>query len=294
MKTSLDTHHPAAALAMTPAAGRAHYSTSESYRAQAQNSDITLTTREGDRITISQSSMSQQRRSEYSTDGSKRILEQSMAASGMSFTVQGDLNDQEVADLTALLDDLGDIAADFFSGNLGEAVSGAMNIGDMGSISKLEATFSQTRLLADYLSGPHPLPTSTGEQSGLDSNGLDPLALPSGQDMTDLLAAQWQQFLEALTSREESDSSTPTPDRRHPRHQQSQPVDHAADRTGQTMVERSKKTMTTQPRLTPLIPSVAELAIARARRQFDQTLPANQLAKDTSAAFSKAFNGWFL
>ena len=293
MKTSsIDTHYPAAALALTPASGRANQSISESYRAQAQNADIILTTREGDRITLSsQNTMSEQRRSEYSTDGSQRILEQSMAVSGMSLTVQGDLNDQEVADLTALLDDLNEIAADFFSGNVGEAVSGAMNIGDMGSISKLEATFSQTRLLADYLSVPHPLPTFTGQQPGFDANGIDTLSLPSGQSMTDLLAAQWQQFLDVLTNREDAGSSTPLPDRSHP---QNQPVDNSAERTGQTMVERSKETMTSHPRLTPLMPSVAELAIEQARRQFDQAPPTNQLAKDTSAAFNKAFNGWFL
>ena len=294
MKTSLDANYPSSLFAMPSVPGRTGQSTSDSYRAQAQNADITLTTREGDRITInSQSIMSHERRIDGSLNGSQRLLEQSMAANGMSFTVQGDLNDQEIADLTALLDDLNGIATDFFSGDLEEAVNGAMNIGDMGSISKLEATFSQTSLLSEFLSVPHPIPDLSGQQSDLFAKGFDdePLALPSGQGVTDLLAAQWQQFLEALNSPDAPEAAPPPSARPQ---QQGPNLANSAGDTAKAMLERSKETMTAHPRLTSLMPSVAELAIQQARRLFEQTLPAAQLAKDTSAAFNKSFNSWLL
>ncbi len=296
MKTSFAAVPPSPAALLAPAPGRPNQAISESYRALSQNADITLTTKEGDRITISsQSAVSQQRRAEISTDGSQRLLEQRMAASGMSFAVQGDLNEQEVADLTSLLADLNGIATDFFNGNLEEAVNGAMNIGDMGSISRLEATFSQTSLLADYLSVPHPLPNLSGQEHGLYADGLDDTLAPPlfEQSMTDLLAAQWQQFLEAL-NRPDDDATSEAPPLANRPHPQSHPRDNSADSTGKAMVERSKETMAAHPRLTPLIPSLAGLAIEQARRQFGQSPHANQLAKDTGAAFNKAFNSWML
>jgi hypothetical protein len=281
--------------------------TSESYRAQTQAADITLTTKEGDRITISQSSMSQQQRAISLGDGNYRLMEQSASANGMSISVQGDLNDTEVADLTSLLNDLGSIATDFFSGNLEDAVNGAMNIGDMGSISKLEATFSQTSLLSNYLSVPHPIPSFAGLQPGPDQNDpFSPPASQTGPSMTDLLSGQWRQFLEALTSQ---DSDTATGDtspqwglKGHhdlasagdQRQQQSAPPANSAGQAGQQMVDRSKTTMSTNPRLTPLMPSLAQLAINQAKSQFAPGLAADQFANALSSTFTKGFNDWLL
>lgn len=305
MKTSLETHPPSLSPPLSPLSGRPNQATSESYRAQAQEADITLTTREGDKITISQSSMSQQRLAESIANGSYRLLEQSVTASGMSIAVQGDLNDQEVADLTSLLNDLSSIATDFFNGNMQGAVTGAMNIGNMGSISKLEATFSQTSLLSSYLNVPHPIPSFVGLQSGLDLDTPPSVPdMPTGQSMTDLLGSQWQQFLDALNHQDTrpatGDTSRPwgVPGHHdlHPlgdnRHHQSKPPATSAAGTGQQMVDRCKETMNTHPRLTPLMPSVADLAINQAKGQFGQSLSANHLANAISTAFLKGFNDW--
>lgn len=309
MKTSLDTNQPQLSPPLTPSSDRLNQAAkSGSYQAQTQGADITLTTKEGDKITISQSSINQQQRATSATSGSYRLMEQSMAASGMSIAVQGDLNDQEKADLTSLLGDLGSIATDFFKGNLQEALNGAMNIGDMGSISKLEATFSRTSILSNYLSGPHPIPSSNGLQTGLDWNNPfpDPPAPPTGPNLADLLSGQWQQFLDQLTSQDPTHATaeaTPQWGRGRPQDlsaaevqppQQGTPLARSAERAGEQMLARSKETMNAHPRLTPLMPSLAELAINQAKSQFSQGLAANQLATAISTAFNKGFNDWVL
>ncbi len=284
MKTSLDTYLPASSLPQAYPLTRTNESVHERYRAQSEEVSISLTTQEGDQITIRQSAMSEQMNAQYKKDETLHTIDTRLAKSGMSLAVQGDLNDQELADLSKLLGDLSVIAGDFFNGNMTKAMTGAMNINDMGSITKLEATFSRTSLLANYLEVPHPIPSFNGQQyDPLLNEATDRSSNSKGPSMVDTLIAQWQQFLDALA---EQDAI--------PLRQQTAPTGISAALAGRQMFDRSQQTMSAHPRLTPLIPSVAELAFDRAMRQFDQGYNASQLNKDISSHFNKQFNGWLL
>ena len=284
MKTSFDPYLPASSLPQTSPPSRTNDFLHESYQARSEEVSISLTTREGDQISIRQSAMSERINAQKKKDASLQTLDTRLASAGMSLSIQGDLSDQEISDLSALLGDLSVIADDFFNGNLTKAMTGAMNINDMGTISKLEATFSRTSVLANYLEVPHPLPSFNDQQHDPLLNEVMGRAADSKTpSMLDSLTAQWQQFLDALT---EQDTL--------PARQQPPPSDISAAMTGRQMFERSQQTMSSHPRLTPLLPSIAELALDQVMRQFDQGREASQLAKDVSRHFNKEFNDWLL
>jgi len=284
MKTSLDHYLPSSSLPQTSPPSRTNDFVHERYHSQSEEVSISLTTREGDQISIRQSAMSEHLNAQHKKDASLQTLDTRLATAGMSLSLQGDLNDQELADLSALLGDLSVIADDFFSGNLTKAMTGAMNINDMGTISTLEATFSRTSVLANYLEVPHPLPSFNDQQHApLLNEVMGQAADAKTPSMLDSLTAQWQQFLDALTEQGTL-----------PSRQQPPPPDTSAAMAGRQMFDRSQQTMNAHPRLTPLLPSVAELALDRVMRQFDQGVEARQLAKDVSRHFNKEFNDWLL
>jgi len=281
MKTSLDTYKPPASLPHPSANQFVH----ERYRAQSQGVNISLTTQEGDQITISQSSSVEQMKAKYKNDDGLSKIESSMAASNLSFSVQGDLNDQELADLSKLLNDLSGIADNFFKGNMNQAMTGALNIGDMGSINTLEATFTHTSVLSNYMEIPHPIPSFAGQQDDPLLQELhDNHAKSNGSSMVDAMTAQWRQFLDSLTK----------PDAR-PSQQTNSPPANSAALVGKQMLERAKETMNAHPRLTPLIPSIADLSIDQAIQQYGQSRHSvSRAAHDISSAFTNELNSWLL
>lgn len=284
MKTSFAPYLPAPSLSQTSPPSRTNDFVHERYHARSEEVTISLTTREGDQISIRQSAMSEHINAQHKKDTTLPALDMRLASAGMSLSIQGDLSDQELADLSTLLGDLSVIADDFFNGNLTKAMTGAMNINDMGTISTLEATFSRTSVLANYLEVPHPLPSFNDQQHDpLLNEVMGRAADPKTPPMLDSLTAQWQQFLDALTEQDVLPSRQPPP-----------PSDISTAMTGRQMFERSQQTMSSHPRLTPLLPSVAELALNRVMRQFDQGLEASQLAKDVSRHFNREFNDWLL
>lgn len=284
MKTSFDTHQAPPSLPLPSPPAKTNQFIQERYRSQDQGVSISLTTREGDQITIHQSASREQMKAKYMTADGMSKIESSLVSANMSFAVEGDLNDQELADLSKLLDDLSGIANNFFKGNMNQALTAALNIGDMGSINKLEATFTRTSMLSTYMEGPHPIPSFADRQN-------DPLlqAFPdipekaTGPSMIAAMAAQWGQFLDSLplqTAAPLRHNKSPTP---------------TTALTGKEMFDRAKETMTTHPRLTPLIPSVANLAIDQVLRRFGQDRHSNpRAAQEISSAFTNEVNRWFL
>lgn len=284
MKTSLDTYQPPPSLPLSPALAKGQF-VHERYRAQAQGVNISLTTQEGDQITISQSTSTEQMKAKYKNDEGLSKIESSLSAANMSFTVEGDLNDQELADLSKLLKNLSGIADNFFKGNLSNAVTGALNIGDMGSINTLEATFTRTSVLSSYLEVPHPIPSFAGLQNDplLQEFQANP-AKAKGPSQHDAMTAQWQQFLDSLT---EEDSTLGQP--------ANPPPANSAALAGKQMLERVKETMSTHPRLTSLMPSVADLAVDQALQRYGKSqLNRSQAAQEISSAFTKELNSWLL
>ena len=285
MKTSFDPN-ALASLPPPPARPQTSRGLHEQYRAQSQEIAITLTTKEGDRITLSNGFSMTQYSGSARTDSDLQTISQTMTAAGMSVSLQGDLNEQEIKDLTELMSDLQDIATDFFNGNLDLAVKGAASIGDMGSISELSATFSRTSVLAEYLQGPHPLPAFFETPNDL--------PLPEGtrsheQKAEPLLSSAlpdlWQQFLGALKTLNDTFPAE-KPDA-------ASSITSAA-KAAEEMLARSLETMHDHPRLTPLIPSVAGFSTDQAARHINQGQQYSQLAKELKDAFNSAFNNWVL
>ena len=186
--------------------GYQSYSEAMSQRSAA---DISFTTAEGDVVTISNY---QEQAYALASEKLSTPLQQGMNftasvlnVNASSLSVQGDLNEEELADIQNLMVDLSSIAEQFFNGNLGEAMDQAMNIGDMGSISQLSASFSYqaswsaSSQITDY----HPVPAST---DGGDSPTDIFAGLPDRVDQAhtdemnyaEMLQAQWQQIKEFL------------------------------------------------------------------------------------------------
>ncbi|MBU0909116.1 MAG: hypothetical protein KKA54_15795 [Proteobacteria bacterium] len=181
---------------------------------QRSAANISFTTAEGDVVTISNY---QEQAYSLASEKLTTPLQQGMNftasvlnVDASSLSVQGDLNEEELADIQNLMVDLTSIAEQFFSGNLGEAMGQAMNIGDMGSISQLSASFSYqaswsaSSQITDY----HPVPASEDAGSSLTDIFA---ALPDIVDQAhtdemkyaEMLQAQWKQikeFLEATTA----------------------------------------------------------------------------------------------
>ena len=284
MKTSLDTYQPPTSFPLLPTNTKSNLFAHERYRAQTQGVNISLTTQEGDQITISQNTSIEQLKAKYKSDTGLSKIEASLTSANMSFSVKGDLNDQELADLSKLLNNLSGIADDFFKGNLTQAMTDALDIGDMGSINTLDATFTRTSALSTYLEVPHPIPSFAEQQNNpLLQEFHDKPAKSKGPSQLDTMAAQWRQFLDSLT---EKDSL--------PSQQTSALPANSAAPIGKQMLDLARETMSTHPRLTPLIPSVVGMAIDQALQQYSQDLNSSQSAQKISRDFTKELNSWFL
>jgi hypothetical protein len=278
-------HPPLCLPSPSPSRSQPLLGVNEEYRSQSREINITLTTKEGDRITISQGATAAHHSIVTQVKGGMQGLAEGMMAVGMSAKIEGDLSSQEINDLIGVFQDLSGIATDFFNGNLAQAVKGAANIGDMGSITSLDATFSRTSVLAKHMQGPHPLPSLFDIQNAQllpKTNHPDPQVPTSGTVFSTDLPALWQQFIAELSKQE---APPPPP---------AAPMPQSPAQAGERMLDRGRETMADHPRLSPLLPSVATLAIAQASRQFPLGQPLNQLSNGLTDSFRTAFNNWVL
>lgn len=112
-----------------------------------KSADIEIVTREGDRVTLSTDSLSKMFNYTYNEQG---YMNGEMTASSfevfgvyssqeVALSVEGDLNEEEMADIMSILDKIENLAGDFFAGELDEAVAKALQFGDMGSVVAVEA-----------------------------------------------------------------------------------------------------------------------------------------------------------
>ncbi|MBI4791315.1 MAG: hypothetical protein HY789_00880 [Deltaproteobacteria bacterium] len=229
--------------------------------AERSAANISLTTAEGDVVVISNNqaqaySVAAERWSTPLQQG-MNFTATALNSSSFNLAVSGDLSEEELADIQNLLTDLSAIAGSFFSGDLGQAMDEAMNIGDMGSIAQLSASFSYTAKwtasaqMTDY----HPLPTA-GDQAG---NGLEDIfaTLPEVIDQArtdelkyaEMLQAQWQQiksFLDAKETEEVAPQDSPVAREQH------MPA-------ARQLMSRIEETVARHPRLAPFsLPLVHE------------------------------------
>ena len=131
-----------------------------SYR--SMDAGLTIKTREGDIVTLSTSQFSSLNAHEYNSQGrmetqdgqvtanySERSIE---LASGQtfSFSVEGDLNEQELADIESIVSGIDGIVYQMAEGDMDEAVALALSMGSYDSVSMYEADITVTRGYSAY------------------------------------------------------------------------------------------------------------------------------------------------
>jgi len=264
------------------------------FASQSQQAEISITTKEGDTVSISSSFFSQQKASLRSYENGQSLLT-AQAVTGKSdlLQIQGDLSPQELTDLSNMLGDLSQIAGDFFNGNLDAAAAGAMNIGDMGSLAKLDATFTNNLSLASTLVDYHPLPNSANDLFSnmlADAKDKPEPASQDGLSVTDRLQAQWQQFLSYLENQTGGNKAESVGKG------QGDSPDKPSDikDVGQAMLARVRQTLHNHPRLSPLVPAVGDLALNNARTGIADNQTGQNFIQDARHNFQDAFSGWML
>lgn len=312
------------------AAPRAGKSTFAQTIAQTQSSWLSLTTAEGDLVTLSDLSLSYQQTQGvgWFTPASSgvKLAGSATTAEAMGLSVQGDLNAQELADVTRLVTELTSIASAFFSGDYQSAMTEAMDFGDlgMGSVSSLAASFSSHTVTQTRITSHHTLP-AMADLSGLSLQDLyQALGADQAEKMNyaELLEARWQQMLKALDAVQEkelegippvvvdealpaealSPSSPPAEEQQPPPvSQEAEPVDATAaflpaeERAARQMVAQLEELFTKHPKLTPFAKALAGTAMEKAAGRTEQTRP--DTAKAFGAlqnAFRRRLHQWFL
>ncbi len=110
---------------------------SEKYSSQANSSDLSITTADGDLVSISFSALEETYASESFNYGSDHDSSEmsyesnkySSSAMNFSFSVQGDLDEEELQAIQSLIKDISRIEKDFFAGNLDDAFNKAVALG---------------------------------------------------------------------------------------------------------------------------------------------------------------------
>lgn len=281
---------------------RAGKSTFEQALAQTQSSSFSLTTAEGDRVTLSSLSQNYQYTHAIGwfnpTSSGLTVAGSSATAEAMGFSVQGDLNEQELADITRLVGELTSIASDFFSGDYDGALTRAMDFGDlsMGSVSSLSASFSSETVIQTRISSYEALPAKADDLS-------DALGTDASEELkyAELLKARWQQILKVLdamqareldglfTRREEPQpvAAQDVPDAARkeeqplasappPAAKEAEPATQAApaaERVARKMLARMEEFLGTHPKLSPFAGPLAAASMEKAANKSEQPLP---------------------
>lgn len=281
IRDSLHSYH---SVLPRPTASPARQTSFQQAAIQAQQAQISFVTDEGDVVTLSHAQSQAQAISatqQLTPVGfGQNFTLASLNIENFALSVQGDLSEEELADIKNLMEDLTDIATDFFNGELGAAMVGAMSLGDMGSISELAATFSYTAAVSTQASANmahgHPLPIFDPSAFNLADELDDEMEAEElvGNQYVDMLQAQWQQVVEMLDKahevREEQEAVQPA-------------EPQTATDTAQKMMERIKDTVTEHPRLSPFAGAFADKAIKDAMdlsEHKEMIKSANQLRKD--------------
>ncbi len=143
------------------------------------SSDITILTKEGDRITLSfdairemSSETTSLRARRESSDGSSIAIDAYRQESSLSsetrvqMTIEGDLNEQERAEVRQAIESIEDMMADFVAGETEDALAHAAEIGTLDSLASTEATFSITQSVQiDISSQARTMLTETARES---------------------------------------------------------------------------------------------------------------------------------
>ena len=124
---------------------------SEFYAASSRTSDLQITTLEGDKVSISFSDIQQAMQNEkYTNNGEQgerfESASSSYRASNFSYTIEGDISDEEHEAIAALIKDVNTLQKDFFNGDIEKAFNHAVNLGfDSNQISEFSMELYQSK-----------------------------------------------------------------------------------------------------------------------------------------------------
>ncbi len=203
--------------------------------AAANQADFTITTREGDTVSIS---MSSQRSSRMEVGSGSFTLRQ-ITADTMVMNIQGDLSAAELADIGRLVDDLADIGRAFYGDDPATALAKALDIPDYGSLAGFNASFTRTEQVATRITSHHPLPASLPAASQ---------ELPQTAAGTNL-QERWRQMEQYLDQRQPQDEK------------RNLPVFEEAEDFSSLLRDRLYRLMAEHPRLTPFLPPLTGRAL---------------------------------
>jgi hypothetical protein len=124
------------------------------YASQSNSSDLSITTADGDVVNISFSALKESQSNEnlsyYANQDSQGMSYQNSASSysemNFSYSVQGELDEEELLAIESLIKDISKIENDFFSGNIDKAFSKALELGyDEEQLSSFSLELKQTQ-----------------------------------------------------------------------------------------------------------------------------------------------------
>ncbi len=219
---------------------------------------IDITTSDGDIVTLQHSSshaaLSQSVQWQNNVSQGASVSAQTLDTHSFSFSVQGDLSLEELEDLGDLFDSLSLIAADFYQGNMDGAIGAALNIGDLGSLSSVSATFTKSEISASQITSVSANPYAQAQLTETDN---EEHALARQRQ------AQWQQILTYLETRKQDAAQLEEKDT-------PQIKDH-----DQAMMARIKQTIDRHPRLAHHAHKLAQKAISD-RQHGHKNSPTNE------------------
>ncbi|MCX5863797.1 MAG: hypothetical protein NTW42_01815 [Deltaproteobacteria bacterium] len=287
-------------------------STFEQTLAQVQSTSFSLTTAEGDQVTLSGLSQNYQYTQAVGwfnpASSGVNYASSSTSAQAMGISVHGDLNEQELADITKLVGELTSIASTFFSGDQQGAITRAMDFGQMsmGSVSSLSASFSRQTVAQTQITSYSPLPAMADLKDLKLKDIYDTLGTnTSGEpDYATVLEARWQQILKALDEMKAKELDGLFARRMDPKplpatgvnaETPALPVVPPEERAARKMVSHMEQLLTDHPQLTPFAKALGATAMDTAARQAEQGLPDTARALgDLKTAFLNQLHQWFL
>ena len=291
---------------------RSGKSTFEQTLAQTQSTSFSLTTAEGDRVTLSDLSQNYQYTQAIGwfspASSGVNYSSSSTSVKAMGISVQGDLNEQELADITRLVTGLTSIASAFFSGDHETAMTKAMDFGEvsMGSVSSLSASFSRQTVTQTQLTSQQPLPAMADLNDQQLKDLYDKLITEQSKepDYATVLEARWQQILKALDEMKAQEMDglfarrmepKPVPVAEVKAEPPPLPSTPPEERAARQMVSHMEQLLTDHPKLTPFAKALATTAMETAARQTEQGLPDTARALgDLKNAFLNQLHQWFL
>ena len=270
----------------------------ESYQqatAKTSNSHISITTDEGDVVTFSAAySLAQEVSGEMSVtqDGYlQSFTAASLEQNSSMLSIQGDLNEEELADIRNLMGHLNSIASSFFEGDMDEALAGAMEIGDMGSLSTLQATFRSSVAVSSQMTSYNynPMPAAI-ENATHDrfAEVKELLTAERSDDLkySDMLRAQWEQIKEFLDSaQDEGDVSLVNNDSREP---------DLNENPGKQMLPHIRETVAKHPRLSPFMTSLVRRSFEGLEAEEPSPAAYGLKKKLFENDFQKEFRNWLM